>query len=214
MVTKKLYNEEPYLSSFKAKVTVKNGVQIQLDRTAFYPKGGGQIGDTGVIDFIKVIDTQSINGAIIHTLESEPPFKEGDIVQAKLGWERRYNIMKLHSASHIMEHYLLEHYGPLERLGSSVDEKKDRSEYAYEGRFEVLDLTSIEDKVNTFLKEGHEITVKPEPTNPEMRVWRCGAIELYCGGTHVKNTIEIGRVKLKRKNPGKGKERVETFLID
>ena len=214
METVKLYNQDPYLSSFTAKVVSVEDTNIILDRTAFYPEGGGQTGDTGTLDDVVVVDTQTIDGEIVHILESEPSFGVGDTVKCELDWDRRYQVMRLHSASHIMEHFLLEFYGPLERLGSSVDDRKDRSEYAYEGRFESQDLKTIENEINGFLSEGNEITVSLDPHNPEMRVWKCSSMEMYCGGTHVKNTDEIGQVRLKRKNPGRGKERVETSLID
>jgi alanyl-tRNA synthetase len=210
--TKKLFNDDPYITSFTAKVVKVEGDIVELDQTAFFPEGGGQIGDTGNLGGVIVVDTQKDNGAIQHILEAPPSFGVGDIVEGKIDWDRRYKIMKLHSAAHIMEHFLWQHLGTIDRVGSRVDEKKDRADYVYEGRLPTEGLSEAQGDTNAFLADGHEITIRPDPERPEIRIWRCGPVAMPCGGTHVRNTSEIGSVKLKRKNPGKGVERVETSL--
>ena len=210
--TKKLFNDDPYLISFRGKVVRVDGNLLELDQTAFYPEGGGQIGDTGVIGGVRVVDTQKNNGTIRHVLEAPPVFQIGDEVGGEIDWDRRYLIMKLHSAAHIMEHFLWQSIGMMDRVGSRVDEKKDRADYVYEGRLPAEGLAKAQEDTNAFLAEGHEITIRPDHDRPEMRIWRCGPMEMPCGGTHVRDTSEIGAVKLKRKNPGKGVERVETSL--
>ena len=212
--TIKLYNQDPYLTTFQAKILNSNGIEIILDKTAFYPLSGGQSGDHGTINGVNVIDTQIENGTIKHILKSESPFKNGEVVEGNIDWKRRYATMRLHSASHIMEYLLLEHYGPLERIGSSVDNQKDRSDYLYEGRLMPEDLKSVEHKINQFILEEHVISISEDTEKVGMRIWKCGPITEYCGGTHVRNTREIGLIKLKRKNTGKSRERVETSLIN
>jgi alanyl-tRNA synthetase len=211
-ITEKLYDDAPYLKEFRATVNRVNGNEVELDRTAFYPEGGGQAGDSGIIDGFRVVDTQKSNGAIIHLLESAPSISVGDEVGCKIDWERRHRIMRLHSTAHIMEHFLWKRLGHLERLGSYVDEKKDRADYEYEGRLPPEELKRVEEAANAFLAEGHEIRIDSDPAQPGIRIWSCAGIEMPCGGTHVRNTKEIGMIRLKRKNPGKGKERVETSL--
>ena len=120
--------------------------------------------------------------------------------------------MRLHSASHIMEYFLLEHYGPLKRIGSTVDNRKDKSDYIYEGRLMPEDLKAVENNINQFLSEKHNIIVTKDPEKPNLRIWKCEKLIENCGGTHVRNTDEIGPIRLKRKNTGKGRERVETYL--
>jgi len=210
--TTKLFDEDPYLSKFKAVVVAVNGVEVELDRTAFYPEKGGQAGDTGTIRGLRVMDAQVVDGKIIHYLEIEPGFGPGIEVSCELDWERRYRIMRLHSASHLMEHFLWQRLGEMERLGSFVDDVKDRADYVYDGRLPAEELKAVEDATNAFLAEGHEVRIDRKPDDPEIRVWRCGPVEMHCAGTHVRNTGEIGSVRLRRKNPGKGKERVETSL--
>ena len=209
---KKLFNDDPYLTLFKGKVVRVDGNVVELDQSAFFPEGGGQVGDTGVIGGVRVVDTQKDNGTVQHILETPPVFGVGDEVEGKIDWDRRYLIMKLHSAAHIMEYFIWQRIGMIDRVGSRVDEKKDRADYVYEGRLPAEGLANTQEDTNSFLADDHEITIRPDPERPERRIWRCGPVEMPCGGTHVRNTSEIGAVKLKRKNPGKGVERVETSL--
>ena len=211
--TKNLFNDDPYKTSFKAIVTKIDDNIVELDQTAFYPEGGGQVGDTGVLSKVKVVDTKKNNGFIQHILETFPDFEIGEEVDGEVDWDRRYRIMKLHSAAHIMEYFLWQNIEKMDRVGSRVDEKKDRADYVYEGRLPAEGLVKAEKDTNVFLSENHEILIHLDPTDPDIRIWSCGPIKMPCGGTHVKNTSEIGVVKLKRKNPGKGVERVETSLV-
>jgi len=208
--TVKLYNDDPYLKEFEAKVIEIDGNNVVLVKTAFYPDGGGQAGDTGFLDENRVLDTKTINSSIIHILEEAPSFKVGDHVSGKLDWDRRYKIMKLHTASHMMEYYLWKHFGFAERTGSNVDDRKDRADYAYDERLAPETLKKVEEDTNSFLLERHNVVIIEDEMG--MRNWKCGPVEMHCSGTHVKNTQEVGSIKLKRKNPGRGEERVETSL--
>ena len=214
METIKLYNFDHYLRQFEAKVLVVDGQKVILDRTLFYPESGGQTGDTGVIGGVKVTNTKIEEGLIVHHLEKTPSIKAGDSVLGEIDWERRYRIMKLHTAAHIMEHFLWLRLGKIERKGSLVDEGKDRADYAYEGALRQEALKTVEEDTNRFLSEGHEVLIALDSDRLWIRHWRCGPVEMLCAGTHVKNTSEVGRIRLKRKNPGRGTERVETYLIE
>lgn len=145
-------------------------------------------------------------------MEDPPGFKMGDVVEGVIDWERRYRIMRLHTASHIMEHFLWKRYGYMERTGSYVDDKKDRADYVHEDRLDPDTLKKVESDTNEFLEESHP--VKIEVDDEGMRHWSCGPVEMLCAGTHVRNTCEIGVIKLKRRNPGRGSERVETSLAE
>ncbi len=212
--TVKLYDDDPYLKDFKAEVLAIEGKEVVLDRTAFYPEGGGQAADTGVVGGVRVTDTKKMDDRIVHVLEAPPSFKVGDTVECLIDWGRRYRIMRLHSAAHIMEHFLWQQLGKIERLGSHVDDKKDRADYEYEGRLPPDELKATEEATNRFLTEGHEVSIRLDPFTPGLRIWSCGGIEMPCGGTHVRNTREIGTIRLRRRNPGRGAERVETSLAE
>ena len=101
--TEKLYYEDTYggQKPFKAKILdIVDNKWLVLDRTHFYPEGGGQVADTGIINDIKVIDTQVENQRIFHQVEKISAFMKGQKVTGQVDWERRYHLMKLHSATH------------------------------------------------------------------------------------------------------------------
>ena len=210
--TIKLFHEDPYLKKFEAEVVGIFGSEVVLDKTAFHPEGGGQSGDTGSVGDMSVVSTKIRDEVIYHFIEETPSFGKGEKVECELNWDRRYRIMKLHSAAHIMEYFLWQRLGVLRRLGSFVDDVKDRADYEYTGRLPPNEIILVEEATNRFLAEEHEITIGIDPFQQGIRIWRCGPITMPCGGTHVKNTREIGAIRLKRKNPGKGKERIETYL--
>ncbi len=210
-MTIRLYNEDHYLREFDAKVVSIDGLYVELDQTAFFPESGGQSGDTGVLNDAKVEYTKYLeDDRLVHIMYEEPGFKVGDIVHGSLDWDRRYRIMKLHTASHMMEYFLWKHFGYMERTGSNVDDRKDRADYRHDERLDPETLKKVEEDTNKLLAEGHPVTITVDEKG--IRTWRCGPVEMHCAGTHVKNTSEIGEIKLKRKNPGRGEERVETSL--
>jgi alanyl-tRNA synthetase len=230
-MTRKLYYKDPYAKEFDAKVVKVNGNKVILDQTCFYPWGGGQIGDTGEISGIRVVDTQKttkdlvemndgfkakpVSDEVIHILEREPEFKEGDTIHGRIDWDRRYRIMKLHSAAHITYFIAVEVFGMTEIKGSYVDDKKDRFDFVYDGRLDPDKLQELEGKANEFIAKNVPIERFERDDQPGIWVWKAeGLPEMHCGGTHVKNTSEIGKVRVKRKNPGSGLERIETYLAE
>ncbi len=198
---------------FTARVVGIDGNSLILDRTAFYPQGGGQVGDTGTIDSIRVLNTIKKDNIILHEMEDVSKFYIGKEVKGKIDWERRYRIMKHHSASHIVEYFILKNFKNVKPFSSGlVDEIKDRQDYLIDRPFNEEEIKKIEELVNSFIAENHEIIVWTDKDG--VRHWQCGEIEMKCAGTHVRNTGEIGRVKIKRgKKPGKGRERIETSVI-
>lgn len=212
-MTKRLYSEDPYKQSFEAVVKKIEGNKVWLDQTCFYPESGGQAGDTGTINDQRVIDAQFDSGKnIVHILEKEPVFRVNDLVQGKIDWERRYKIMRVHAASHIMEHFLFQVFGPLKLVGSHLNEKHDSSTYESGERLDPEKLAQVERKVNEFIAKNLSIETWPDEKKPYFRYWRCSEIQMPCGGTHPKNTSEIGPIKLKRETGGRGREKVITSL--
>jgi len=213
MATERLYDADHYLKAFTARVVRFRDGGVLLDRTAFYAEAGGQSGDTGALGDGRVVDTKiGEDGFIVHVMEESPGFKVGDVVEGVIDWERRYRIMRLHTASHIMEYFLWRRFGYMRRTGSFVDDKKDRADYVHEERLDPVVLKLVESDTNEFLAEGHPVRIEVDADG--MRRWSCGPVEMLCAGTHVRNTSEIGVIKLKRRNPGRGSERVETSLAE
>jgi Ser-tRNA(Ala) deacylase AlaX len=213
MATERLYDTDHYLRAFTARVLGFREGGVLLDRTAFYAEAGGQAGDTGTLGGERVVDTKiDEDGVIVHYMENQPGFNVGDVVDGVIDWGRRYRIMRLHTASHIMEYFLWRRFGYMERTGSFVDDKKDRADYVHEDRLDPDTLKMVESDTNAFLAEGHPVEI--EVDDDGMRHWSCGPVEMLCAGTHVRNTSEIGAIKLRRRNPGHGEERVETSLVE
>jgi len=105
-MTTRLYDQDHYLAEFDARVSEIDGLNVVLDQTAFYAQSGGQAGDRGTINGEEVVDTRIIVGEHVHVMSEEPRFSVGDDTHGVIDWDRRYRIMKIHSASHIMEHFL------------------------------------------------------------------------------------------------------------
>lgn len=211
-MTEKLFYEDPYKREFTAKVTEMTEVGVILDRTCFYPEGGGQEGDTGRLNGAQVKGTIEENGKVVHILESVSRFEPGKTVNGQIDWERRYKTMRIHSSAHIVDYFVTKYFGELPRIGSHISSTKGRLDYALEGRMDPEKLKGVEKSTNDFLSAGLPIETREDPEHPGLRYWKCGEIVLPCGGTHVQNTEEIGGLKLKRKNIGKGKERIEIYL--
>ncbi len=214
-MTKKLFWENPYQVQFDATVTKIIGNSVVLDATCFYPRGGGQVGDTGYLNGVRVVDTQAGEETdIVHILEEKPCFSVGILVHGEIDWIKRYRIMRLHSAAHIVYYLMKEVFGDdcIPASSGLLDEKKERSDYLFGVKLDKEKLNVVEEKANQIIGQGYEIKTWSE--NSE-RYWK---MELFttmkCGGTHVKNASEIGGIKVKRgKKPGRGRERIEISLL-
>ncbi len=214
-MTQKLFWEDPYLTECTAKVTSIDGKKIKLDRTVFFAFSGGQASDEGTINGIKVIQATKLGDKeniidIEYELEKEPDFKIGEEVDVKIDSEKRLNLMKLHTAIHLSYYFTIEKYGKLKIIGSNVTEEKARVDYLSEKSLEIED---INEKLNSYLSEGHDIIRYHDETNSDLMWWSCSLGKMPCGGTHVRNTKEIGNVRLKRVTKGAGKERIEAYIL-
>lgn len=215
-MTIKLFWQDPYQTECTAIVTSIEGNKVKVDRTIFYAFSGGQQSDEGTINSIKVInavkegDRENIID-IEYELEQEQEFKIGDEVKIQIDGKLRNDLMKLHSAAHIIYYLIIEELGNVKIVGSNVSCDKSRIDIATETPLTEV-VEKLEKRVNEFNAQGHEIEKRVDENNPDLRWWGCNGWKMPCGGTHVKNTTEIGSIKLARKNKGKGKERIEITL--
>lgn len=215
-LTKLLYRINPYTWEFSANVTSINGKAIILDQTCFFPRGGGQVGDIGELSGNRVIDTLKVESEVQHIFEESPNFSIGQAVIGRVNWDRRYRIMRLHSASHLVYYAMQEVFGLKCKPSSSglLDDMKDRSDYIFDLPLDRGKLSEVESRVNQIIEMNLSITHKPENVASEKILWKIEPYDaMACGGTHVRNTGEIGRIQLRRgSKPGKGKERIELTL--
>lgn len=203
--TERLFWADPYLQKFTATITSIEGNAVALDRTAFYANSGGQIGDTGTLNDIPVIDTQYLNDVdLIHFLQSDTePLEVGMRVTGKIDWERRYRIMRHHSAQHSV--YLafkeVQGAGLSTVKGGEVTPDKARVDWSY---YEDVNIEAIQALLDHVVREGRTIRLFPSEDDPTYRYFELEGFEpVPCGGTHVRNTSEIGPIKIKQKNMGK-----------
>ncbi|MEK6963838.1 MAG: alanyl-tRNA editing protein [Nanoarchaeota archaeon] len=205
-MTQKLYLEDMYRQEFTAKVIAIEGNKVLLDQTCFFIQSCGQSGDCGELNSIRVLETQKGDW---HLLAKEPTFKIGDMIPGKIDWSKRYPTMRLHSASHIVEHFLQKTSGPGKMLKTSVNHKRDLTDYTMP--FPTLEAQQeITRCANELISKNTPILIETDEKG--YRHWRCGEIQMGCGGTHVKNTSEIGVVQIMFEDKGGGIVRVTTTL--
>ena len=227
--------ESNYIKDFKAIVMNSGKDHVVLDRTAFYPEGGGQPSDTGKITWdggeAEVVKVEK-KGKIIHRLEGTIP--EDDMeVKGEIDWERRYNHMKIHTAQHLFSAVVYDLFKG-ETVGNQIYTDYSRVDFEPVDLSE-RDLEQIEDEVNVLIQEAHPVSIYTErrvvledeieegrvnlslfpKSIKELRVIDIDGYDICpCAGTHVRNTQEIGGIKITdKKNKGKNKQRIYYELV-
>lgn len=199
-MTKLLHRADAYITSFKAHVTVVGEQHLILDRTAFYARSGGQAGDTGSIAGVAVRDTYYLpDGSVAHEvpLDRQLPVVGASVVGA-IDWDRRYRLMRLHSAQHLL--YLA--MGALYKLdqdrGGDISPERCRVDVAHERLSgPELELGEIRDWVAAAIAANLEIVRRTDPAVPGRWIWSIdGLPEIGCGGTHVRSTAEVGSIDI------------------
>ncbi len=212
-------------------IGVLNSKYVILDKTAFYPEGGGQVGDKGTLDNVKVKNVIKVAGVILHELEQATSFKKGDRISGVVDLKRRRTITRHHTATHIVNAVCREILGPhIWQGGSYKDEEKGHLDVTHYKRITQEELSRIELRVNEYIAMNLPIVTEVLPRNvaeqkygfrlyqggavpgKEVRVVSIGTIDSEaCGGTHhmLKFTGEIGCFKIvKRESVQDGVERL------
>ncbi len=210
METEKLFYQDAYLRETTAKVLEcrqgKHGYEIVLDRTCFYPEGGGQPGDQGTINGIRVTDTHEKDGLVLHY--TEEPIAVGTEVKAVIDWNRRFDLTQQHSGEHMVSGVVHRIYG-YDNVGFHMG--ADMVTIDFSGELTEQQLRGVEQEVNEKIwldspvkcwyptpAELKEIPYrsKKELTGKVRIVEFPGADICACCGTHVAHTGEIGLVKI------------------
>lgn len=208
-MTLKLFWKDAYLRECNARVESVDGSSVTLDQTVFYAFSGGQSSDSGKINGLEVIEAISNGEDIAYKLPDGHGLKVGDEARVEIDWARRFKLMRLHSAIHVASLFFDEEHANPPIIGSNVDPLKARVDYYFPQSVSPL-LPALEKRTNDFNAGNHEI--KAYDGEDGKRVWECAAWKMHCAGTHARNTGEIGKIALKRKNLGAGKERIELTL--
>jgi misacylated tRNA(Ala) deacylase len=236
-MTELLFRDDGYIRCCVARVTDVDPRGVRLDRTVFYPTGGGQPGDTGVLHLpsgqsISIVDT--IKGAlpdeVIHISAPGSPVPDpGTEVVAEIDWGRRYRLMRMHTCLHLLCSIV-----PGAVTGGQVSDGKGRLDFDVPGSS--LDKEAIAGRLNALVLQSQAVgprwitdgelaaqpdlvrtmSVSPPSGAGRVRLIEISGIDLQpCGGTHIRNTAEIGPVSVtKIENKGKQNRRVILVFAD
>jgi len=212
-MTKKLFWKNPYQTSNEARIASVNGSIVTLDETIFSAFSGGQESDHGTIAGRPVLEARKVGKEIEYTLPSAHNLREGDQVPVHIDWDRRYKLMRLHFAAELVLELFYRRLAGVRKIGAHIAEDKARIDFEWPESISPL-LPEIVKEVNAIIESDVEIISAFSNVADEKRYWKIANFaEVPCGGTHLKRTGEVGVLRLKRNNIGKGKERVEIYLI-
>ncbi|HEX9584022.1 MAG TPA: alanyl-tRNA editing protein [Gammaproteobacteria bacterium] len=237
-MTVELFREDAYLRSCEAQITKIDGDGIVLDRTVFYPMGGGQPGDAGFIEPldggepVRIADTRKADKSheILHIPEQPAATAlDGARVRAVIDWERRYRLMRTHTLLHLLCALI-----PAGVTGGSVREGTGRLDFDLPESN--LDKSQLSADLNRLIEEDHAVrprwiseeelrsqpelvrtmSVKPPMGRGSVRLLEIEGVDLQpCGGTHVASTGEIGQVQVtKIEKKGKHNRRVNVAILN
>ncbi len=219
MATEKLYFNDPYLKEFSAVITEiyeKNSkTAVILNKTAFFPEGGGQNPDFGTITAsgsfsVNVIDTQERGDDVEHLTDisfADSPFNVGDTVSCRINWDRRFDLMQQHSGEHIVSGMICSAFD-CDNVGFHIGEEFVTIDYNAKISFD--DILKIEERANRYIWENHKfISMWPSKDELNSIEYRSkkelsgdvriasfpGADTCACCGTHVSSSAEVGLVK-------------------
>jgi misacylated tRNA(Ala) deacylase len=233
--TELLFRDDAYLQTATARVLEVHAGGIELDRTIFYPLGGGQPGDSGALvrgngERIAIADTRKggAPGSVVHVPAPGMPRPEpGELLSLEIDWERRYSLMRLHTALHLLSCVVV---APV--TGGNI--APDRARLDFDIDINLLDADRITRETNALIASAvatetvwitdEELEAQPELVKTmsvqpprgvgRVRLLKIPGIDLQpCGGTHVRNIAEIGAIRVTRiRNEGRRNKRVEIVL--
>ena len=211
-MTQKLFWQDPYLTQLEAQITQVDQDLITLDRTIFFAFSGGQESDSGTIGGYPVHEARKAGTAIHYRLGIEHGLKPHDSVMIRIDWQRRYRLMRLHFAAEIILELAYQNLASIQKIGAHIAEDKARIDFEWPDSI-AAHFLMLEEKANAIVTANHHITSAFSDEINERRYWEISAFaRVACGGTHLNRTGEVGSIRLKRKNIGKGKERVEIYV--
>jgi len=208
----KIFWQDPYLAELDTHLTSVKGDEVTVAETIFFAFSGGQEGDQGTIGGHRVVSARKHDLEIIYTLEPDHGLAAGDAVNISIDWSRRYKLMRLHFAAELVLELAYQRLGGVTKVGAHIAEDKARIDFEWPENISGL-LAELEAEVRGIVGADQPIICGFSDEANERRYWKIENFsEVPCGGTHVRKTGEIGKVTLKRKNPGKGKERIEIVI--
>jgi len=208
-MTNKIFWKDPYLTQLETHITSVIENEITVEQTIFFAFSGGQESDDGTIENNRVLQARKEGKEIVYTVEKGHGFKPGDQVKMEIDWKRRYKLMRLHFAAEIVLELVYQNLDSIKKVGAHIAQDKARIDFEWSENISKV-LPIIQKKALGLIEANQEIFSAFSDEETEERYWEIrGFARVPCGGTHLRRTGEIGEIELKRKNPGKGKERIE-----
>ena len=231
--------DDSYATEFTATVIdVTSDGEVALDRTLFYPTGGGQPNDTGEMTSggrtCRVVNVRKRGPLVMHEIEGGPAPMAGDVVTGVIDWDRRYKLMRTHTALHVLCGVIFREYGA-SVTGANIGLDRARMDFELED-FSPERVATIEERVNQELKNGRRVSWRALPREEafripdlirtkinllppqitEVRVVEIEGLDIQAdGGTHVRNTSEVGRINVTgTRSKGKSNKRIEIEVLD
>ena len=234
-MTELLYLQDAYLREFDATVTGVDaaGSRVALDRTAFYPTGGGQPHDTGMVGHARVVDVRKEGDVVWHVVDGDMPLVNAT-VHGTIDWDRRHRLMRTHSAMHVLCGVIWNEWGNAV-TGGNMEPLEARMDFAFDPLPEGF-AARVEDLVNAEIAQDRPIAITFLPRDTavededlirtkvnlipssvsEIRVVDIVGLDKQAdGGTHVRSTAEIGRFEVvKTESKGRGNKRIRVRILD
>jgi Ser-tRNA(Ala) deacylase AlaX len=211
-MTEKVFWQNPYLTTLETRVSSVNSNEITLEQTIFYAFSGGQESDAGTIGEKQILEARKEGKEIIYGLEGNHGLVTGESVTVKIDWERRYQLMRLHFAAELILELMYKHVPGVEKIGAHIAEDKARVDFALSENVSSF-FPILQEEAQKLITANHTIISAFSNEEEQKRYWEIASFaQVPCGGTHLKQTGEIGNISLKRKNIGKSKERIEIYV--
>ncbi len=190
--THKVFWQDPYLSRLETRIARTDGNDVTLDATVFYALSGGQ--------------------EIVYSLAAGHGLQAGDAVVVVIDWDRRYRLMRLHFAAEIVLEVVYRELPSVRKIGAHIAADKARIDVEWPVSVAPL-LPALYEQAMAIVRSDQPIQSAFSDEANDRRFWKIREFaEVPCGGTHLRRTGEVGAIALRRRNIGKGKERIEIAL--
>lgn len=211
-MTRKLFWDDPYRSQLDTRVSRVDGEWVELAETIFFAFSGGQESDAGSIGGQAVLEARLDGLRIAYRLAPEHGLHEGQAVAVEIDAVRRLRLMRLHFAAELVLELATRALPGVARIGAHIAADRARIDFEWHESVAPL-LAAIQAEAQALIDADLPIRCAFSDEAAQRRYWEVeGFARVPCGGTHVRRTGEVGRLALRRRNPGRGKERIEITL--
>jgi Ser-tRNA(Ala) deacylase AlaX len=213
-VTRKIFWEDPYLTQLHTQIAQVDGDAVTVAATIFYAFSGGQESDAGTIGNRRVLQARKEGQEILYTLETGHGLNPGDPVIMQIDWARRYQLMRLHFAAEMILELAYQHLDSIHKIGAHIAQDKSRIDFEWDRNISA-EFGWMKERAQAIIGANQTIISAYSDEEREERYWEiAGFARVPCGGTHLRRTGEVGVIELKRRNIGKGKERIEIYVSE